>query len=411
MKRRHYELLYKLCTSTAVVLVLLVVMGIWHLGANSMIACGFAGAFFFHAASRPGSRQLIAAAAAGLGYGAAYLLLGTVFGGSVIQVAAGLGAFLGLGSLTVMILAMVWSGSRIYAAPLRRALVLPAFSLVAGISMDAVTNAAPAAYDYYLYRFDSSLGLSPGASIARFFDALPWLGIAASTIYALLLLFPTLYDAWGMRRGVRSNLMAAFVVAGVCGFIFYQVCPGLGPLYVFGSRFPAHLPSPAEISLAMYNGAGTRNAMPSMHMTWALLVWWSAWELTPFARVIASVFATLTFLATLGFGEHYLVDLIVAVPFALLVESICALPRDRKAALAAGAVGLALTLTWLFILRTTAVAHLPVWASWAMVVATIVITVPVQFAFRHRLHAAHDRALPGELRSAGSAQELSAAMR
>src|SRR5580658_8735359 len=39
MKRHHYDLLYKLCTSVALVLVLVVVMGIWHLGANSMIAC------------------------------------------------------------------------------------------------------------------------------------------------------------------------------------------------------------------------------------------------------------------------------------------------------------------------------------------------------------------------------------
>ena len=291
-----------------------------------------------------------------------------------------------------MTLAMVWSDSRDYVEPLRRSLILPAFSLVAGVSMDAVTSSAPAAYDNFLYAFDSSLGISPGASVAKLFDALPWLGTAASITYALLLLFPTLYDAWGLRRGVRSSLMTAFVVGGVCGFIFYQVCPGLGPLYVFGSRFPGHLPSPAETSLGMYYGGGARNAMPSMHMTWALLVWWSAWELTPLARVIASGFAMLTFLATLGYGEHYLVDLIVAVPFALLIEAICALPRERKAALGAGVVGLGLMLGWLFMLRTTAVAHVPAWASWAMVVGTIATTVLIQLALRRRLRMARQRA-------------------
>jgi hypothetical protein len=84
MKRHHYDLLYKLCTSVALVLVLVVVMGIWHLGSNSMIACGFAGAFFFQVASRPASKQLLWALAAGAGYGAVYALLGTVFGGSAI---------------------------------------------------------------------------------------------------------------------------------------------------------------------------------------------------------------------------------------------------------------------------------------------------------------------------------------
>jgi hypothetical protein len=226
--------------------------------------------------------------------------------------------------------------------------------------------------------------------------------MAASIIYSFLLLFPTLYDAWGLRRGVRGNLMTAFAVGGVCGFIFYQICPGLGPVYVFGSRFPAHLPGPGEFQLAMYHGAGARNAMPSMHMTWALLVWWGAWELTPLARFIATGFAMLTFLATLGFGEHYLVDLIVAVPFVLLIEAICALRSQRKAALQAGAAGLGLTLSWLLLLRTTLVAHLPTWACWVMVVGTIAITIPIQLALRRQLRTAHPAAqlfdLAGELK-------------
>jgi PAP2 superfamily len=386
MRRHHYELLYKLCTSAAVILVLLVVMGIWHLGSNSMIACGFAGAFFFQVGSRPEGKHLVAAVAAGAGYGAVYALLGTSFGGSAVQVATGIGAFLGLGSLTVMSLAMVWTAARDdMALPLRRALVLPVFSLIAGVSMNAVTKAQPPAYDFYLYGFDSGLGIAPGALVARLFDALPWLGISASVTYSLLLLFPTLYDAWGLRRGVRGSLMTAFAVGGVCGFIFYQICPGLGPAYVFGSRFPAHLPGPGQFDLGMFRGAGARNAMPSMHMTWALLVWWSAWELTPLARFVASGFAALTFLATLGFGEHYLVDLIVAVPFALLIEAICALKRDRKTALGAGAAGLALTLSWLLMLRTPWVGQLPIWACWAMVAGTIAITVPLQFALRRQL--------------------------
>ena len=122
MTRQHYDLLFKLCTSAAVILVLLVVMGIWHLGSNSMIACGFAGAFFFHVGSRPSGKHLLAAVAAGAGYGAAYALLGTSFGGNAVQVATGLGAFLGLGSLTVMSLAMVWTDARDdMALPLRRA--------------------------------------------------------------------------------------------------------------------------------------------------------------------------------------------------------------------------------------------------------------------------------------------------
>jgi hypothetical protein len=46
---------------------------------------------------------------------------------------------------------------------------------------------------------------------------------------------------------------------------------------------------------------------------------------------------------------------------------------------------LALTLAWLAMLRTPVVAHLPAWASWTMVLVTIAITVPVQYALRRRL--------------------------
>src|SRR5579864_7746631 len=120
MKRHHYDLLFKLCSSAATILGLVVVMGIWHLGSNSMIACGFAGAFFLHVGSRPTTKHLLAACAAGTGYGGVYALLGTEFGGGLIQAATGIGAFLGLGSLTVMTVATVWGDSRAYVEPLRR---------------------------------------------------------------------------------------------------------------------------------------------------------------------------------------------------------------------------------------------------------------------------------------------------
>jgi hypothetical protein len=68
-----------------------------------------------------------------------------------------------------------------------------------------------------------------------------------------------------------------------------------------------------------------------------------------------------------------------------LIEAICALKKERNAAIAAGAVGLGFTLSWLLILRTAAVAHLPVWACWGMVAATIATTVPIQFALHRRL--------------------------
>jgi hypothetical protein len=69
-------LAYKWLASIALMFSLVLIAGIWHMGSNSMIACGFFGAFFIFAGTRPGTRLLLIAAAAGAGYGACYGLLG-----------------------------------------------------------------------------------------------------------------------------------------------------------------------------------------------------------------------------------------------------------------------------------------------------------------------------------------------
>jgi hypothetical protein len=63
-----------------------------------------------------------------------------------------------------------------------------------------------------------------------------------------------------------------------------------------------------------------RNAFPSLHMTGALFVAWSAQPFGRAVRILAWLYAGVTVLATLGSGEHYLVDLLVAAPFALAIH-------------------------------------------------------------------------------------------
>jgi hypothetical protein len=65
-----------------------------------------------------------------------------------------------------------------------------------------------------------------------------------------------------------------------------------------------------------------RNAMPSLHMTWALLVLWISRDLGR-GHWLAAIFAFFTAVATLSIGEHYLVDLVVAFPFALAIWNLC----------------------------------------------------------------------------------------
>jgi hypothetical protein len=364
-------LAYKWVASLMVILSLVLITAIWHLGSNSMIACGFFGAFFIFAGRRPGTKRLLMAAAAGAGYAACYALLAGPFDHSPLVALISAGAFLGIGSITLMAWQMIWSAPvtrpATAAAALQDALVLPAFSLVAGLGMNWANGSPQRTYDHLLYAFDGTLlGAPPGQTIAALFRNVPWTGGLAAAVYQGLLIFPPLYRGWALGRGLKSsiNIMHAFVAAGVAGFILYQVCPAEGPVYAFGTRFPDRLPNWRDISLSPYLSAGVHNAIPSMHMTWALLILWSAFELGPLAVALAGGLAGFTLLATLGWGEHYLVDLVVSVPLAFAVWN--AFRRDKLRS----ALGVSLVVGWLVYLRTGAFLACPGPLNWMFIAAT-----------------------------------------
>ncbi|MBZ5601026.1 MAG: phosphatase PAP2 family protein [Acidobacteriia bacterium] len=375
---RTIATLYKACACSAIGLALLMVAGIWHLGANSMIACGFLGAAFIHFSSRPSLNEIFTTLAAGMVAGALYLLLKGPVGADAFTRSMGLGAFLGIGSIAILSFEMVARERRDRARFLADALVLPVFSLVAGIGMQLTNHAAHPSYDYLVYGFESSLGIFPGAAVVRLFHRMPWTQTGAELVYAGLLIFPTLYHAWALWRGraEKNNLMHRFVIAGLCGFLFYQICPAMGPLYAFSSQFPDHLP--ASVPLQPFSSTGVNNAMPSMHMSWALLVWFAAWELGAAAIALATLVVGFTGLATLGFGEHYLIDLIVAAPVVMATVGI----YRRNVAL--GAAGVALAAGWTAYLRSGAWTHVAPWIHWTVIVATLSAAAAITRVSRNR---------------------------
>jgi hypothetical protein len=81
--------------------------------------------------------------------------------------------------------------------------------------------------------------------------------------------------------------------------------------------------------------------------------------------------------ATLGSGEHYFVDLVVAFPSPVLIEPLCSfnLPWPDWRKILALAWGLGATLTWLALLRFGPPLF---WISpivpWSLIVATILLS-------------------------------------
>ncbi len=244
----------------------------------------------------------------------------------------------------------------------------PSFVIASTLGIYATVPLHPKVFDGFIRAFDVSLGVEPGLALARLVAAAPPLGFVAGRIYfAAPLAFAGLYL---LQRRARTpppiDVLWAFALASVAGFALYHVLPVVGPVVAMG-RDPLSAPLPLAPADAPPE---PRNCMPSLHTAWALLVLWNSRERGPAVRVAAALFAGFTLLATLAFGLHYLVDLVVAVPFALAVQAAVA-PRSaaRRIGLLAGSGA---TLLWLAALRTgVLVARPSVAVSWALVLLTV----------------------------------------
>jgi hypothetical protein len=239
----------------------------------------------------------------------------------------------------------------------------PAFLFVgsewmASYLLDWTEKAHPKVLDLYLYSFDASMHVQFPFVFGRWFAQYPIFGLVSFFIYIGLPIAIGLTYAGCLMRD-RRNAPAALIsllIAGPVGILFYNLVPALGPGHIFLRGFPWQPLSYEQASrlfLERVAVAGPRNAFPSLHAAWAFLVFWYARNLSLGERVLAGVFVVFTLCATLGTGEHYFVDLIVAVPFALMIIAIAEAVAKRawRETTIPLMVGLGLTLAWILALR------------------------------------------------------------
>jgi hypothetical protein len=149
--------------------------------------------------------------------------------------------------------------------------------------------------------------------------------------------------------------------------------------------------------------------MPSVHAM-ALLIFWHSrpWRLA--VRIFAGALLLFTVLATLGFGEHYLIDLVVAVPFALTVETIATYGSRQtfRLRIASAIAGTSMCAAWiLYLLRWAQSDHLPA----ALLACVEAATVICALMFESALHRAQKavaresgRLVPPALKSLGAGE-------
>jgi hypothetical protein len=147
------------------------------------------------------------------------------------------------------------------------------------------------------------------------------------------------------------NVLPAFFLAAVIGFIIYQIDPLVGPVFAFEGLYPDTLPDANHLA-APLSREEPRNCMPSLHTGWSLLIWWNSRGFAPWVRVMAGVCMVLTILATVGYGAHYVFDLVVAFPSTLIAQSACLVvpPAVEKRRWVTVLVSVGVTAGWLFLL-------------------------------------------------------------
>ncbi|HEY3972593.1 MAG TPA: phosphatase PAP2 family protein [Candidatus Sulfotelmatobacter sp.] len=250
---------------------------------------------------------------------------------------------------------------------------------MASTLLDVTEKLHPKAFDLFLYSFDCSLRVQFSFLMGQFFWTWLWVRFVCLVIYIALPLPLALVYAAHLRCKRQNALavMLAFLVTGPLGVLFYNMLPACGPVHLFGAAFPFHPPSIAEamgMNVVPVLIKGARNAIPSLHMAWVLLVWWNSKGLARWIRAIALVFVILTVMATLGTGEHYFIDLVVAFPFSLMVQALCSysLPFRGSPRRSGFLFGAFVTLIWLALLSfSTRLFWISPVLPWAMILATV----------------------------------------
>jgi hypothetical protein len=293
-------------------------------------------------------------------------------------------SFLGLSSFLVMAVRAVWATAEereILLYAFVPALLFVASEYFASTMLEWTTAAHPKTLDLYLLSFDASLHVQISFIAGRVFLAWHWLRFIGLLFYIGLAIPISLVYAGQLVRIKQRALpaMLSFLITGPLGILLYNLFPACGPRYLLQERFPFHpfsVAQAARIFLEPVAIPGARNAMPSLHLVWTLLAWWCSRGLLRWERSIAFLFVVFTVIATLGTGEHYFADLVVALPFALMIEAICAysLPWKNPSRLAALLFGLLGTLAWFVALRYAANLF---WSSpvvpWALAGATVAL--------------------------------------
>jgi hypothetical protein len=317
-------------------------------------------------------------------------------------------AFLGVSSLAVMAIRCIWSvgeEQRLFLWAFFPALLFVAAGWLTPPLLSYTEAAHAKVLDLYLYSFDCSLRIQPSFWLGALFVKWNWLKVISYFLYLGLAvpIAAVFADRLVRMRDTAVPVFLALLFCGPIGGIFYNLFPALGPAHLFGHDFPFHPITAIQAKHLLLEPVaipGFRNAIPSLHMAWVLLAFWYCRGASIWTKSVVAVFMFFTVLATLGSGEHYLIDLVVAVPFCVMLEGLFepAIRWNSPWRVATSFGGLLAILAWFSALRF---ANPFFWISPAIPWILCIATVAGGILAHSGLRQAVDRELSRESRSTG----------
>lgn len=272
------------------------------------------------------------------------------------------------------------------------------FSIAAIAGLNMAYLLQPRVWDFVALAYDQTMGLNLAAILYGWGEAQPFFKGGLEIVYSVLPLGFVAVFALTVRRGDagRVNVLTVMMGSGLAAWAAFHLVPVAGPIHVYRADIGIKLLEPVVQAVpAVAPGVFWRNGVPSMHFGWALAIVWLVY-VEHFRRLfIAAVgFCVLTVLATFVQGEHYLVDLVVSIPFMLWLFALLATGLGcSRLRIQAFMVGLLGYFGWVVVLRWGA----PVWhgqtlLAWAWVLVTLVVCLPFHLKLAKALHSTKPRA-------------------
>ncbi len=227
-------------------------------------------------------------------------------------------------------------------------------------------------YDPHFYALDSLWGcqisfiitkyLRSNLFVLRFMDIiyfyLPlWMVIAQIIVYK---------DNITHHRKHNHCLVPAyfFILIAIGGSLSYAFLPAVGIQLYCGTNlfpngpWPAASMNPQTIEAPYYL---YRNCMPSLHFAWILAVYYSLYRAKTIYKNMALVLVFLTVMSAFSVGCHYVIDLIMSVPFCLTFLAIVINEAPLKMRLLSSILGAVATMSWFYLIKyhTTSLLHYP----------------------------------------------------